>query len=166
MNLHAKFEVFSIILTSFRQGVSFTRPTSKRTPKKPTQIRVNPLTVYAKTLHVRCLNESEYAWVQIVPNNVLCHHNIHLMGYFEFLYGSRVICLPLNIPENCIDHISWKSQERQRLIAFILVNTIQYPRISIYHSKRRGPPAFFHSDTNPILSHFLSILLTNPMFWL
>ena len=48
--LHTKFQVSSIILTSFRQGVIFPSPpppthththTSKRTPKKPTQIRVN-----------------------------------------------------------------------------------------------------------------------------
>ena len=38
--LRAKFEVSSIILTSFRQGVILLPPTSKRTPKKPTQIRV------------------------------------------------------------------------------------------------------------------------------
>ena len=40
--LRAKFEVSSIILTRFRQGVILPRPpsTSKRTPKKPTQIRV------------------------------------------------------------------------------------------------------------------------------
>ena len=43
--LRAKFEVSSIILTSFRQARSFNPPSSppsKRTPKKPTQIRVNP----------------------------------------------------------------------------------------------------------------------------
>ena len=38
--LRAKFEVASIILTSFRQGGGVYPPTSKRTPKKPTQIRV------------------------------------------------------------------------------------------------------------------------------
>ena len=37
--LHAQFEVSSIILTGFRQGGN-PPPTSKRTPKKPTQIRV------------------------------------------------------------------------------------------------------------------------------
>ena len=42
---------------------------------------------------------SEYACVQISSNNILCHHNKRLMGYFEFLYGSVIICLPLNIPE-------------------------------------------------------------------
>ena len=39
--LRAKFEVSSIILMSFRQRVILPLPTSKRTPKKPTQIRVN-----------------------------------------------------------------------------------------------------------------------------
>ena len=43
--LRAKFEVSSIILTSFRQGGwgNFTTcpPPTKRTPKKPTQIRVH-----------------------------------------------------------------------------------------------------------------------------
>ena len=46
--LRAKFEVSSIILTRFRMGVILPPPplhpspffTSKRTPKKPTQIRV------------------------------------------------------------------------------------------------------------------------------
>ena len=39
--LRAKFEVSSIILTSFRQGVILPpHSTSKRTPKKSTQIRV------------------------------------------------------------------------------------------------------------------------------
>ena len=37
------------------------------------------------------------ACVQIAPN-VLYHHNKHLMGYFEFLHGSMIICIPLNIP--------------------------------------------------------------------
>ena len=43
-----KFEVSSIILTGFRQGVILPPPpppTSKRTPKKSTQIRVNTLFV-------------------------------------------------------------------------------------------------------------------------
>ena len=40
--LPAKCEVSSIILTGFRQGArgNFIPPTSKRIPKKPTQIRV------------------------------------------------------------------------------------------------------------------------------
>ena len=40
--LRAKFEVSSIILTRFRKGVILPPPpfTSKRTPTKPTQIRV------------------------------------------------------------------------------------------------------------------------------
>ena len=41
----------------------------------------------------------EYACVHIPPGNGLRHHNKYLMGYFEFLHGSRIICLPLNILE-------------------------------------------------------------------
>ena len=39
----------------------------------------------------------------------------------------------------------------QRLMAFILVNKIQYPQTlknNIYHSNKRVPPLFFHLDTN------------------
>ena len=43
VNLRIKFQVSSIILTSFRDGGNFTRPSSKRAPKKPTQIRVNKI---------------------------------------------------------------------------------------------------------------------------
>ena len=60
--------------------------------------------------------------------------------------------------KNCTDNISSEIQERQRLIAFILVNTIQYPRTlqnNIYHSNKRVPPPFFHSDTNPVFGHVL-----------
>ena len=42
--LRAKFDVSSIILTSFRQGSNITRPlppTPKQIPKKHIQIRVN-----------------------------------------------------------------------------------------------------------------------------
>ena len=50
-----------------------------------------------------------------------------------------------------------KSQKRHRLITFILVNTRQYPRTrqNTCHSKKREPPPFFHSDTNPVLGHVL-----------
>ena len=30
---------------------------------------------------------------------VLFHYKKHLMGYFEFLHVSKIICLPLNISE-------------------------------------------------------------------
>ena len=90
--------------------------------------------------------------------NVLCHHNKLLMKYFKFLYGSGIIFFPLNFQKNCIDNISSKSQNRQRLIAFILVNTIQYPntlRNNIYYSSKRVPPPVFHSSTNPVLCQVL-----------
>ena len=39
--LRVKFQVSNIILRNFRQGVYLPTPTSKRTPKKPSQVRVN-----------------------------------------------------------------------------------------------------------------------------
>ena len=50
MYLCAKFEVSSIILTSFRRG-NFTPPTSKGTPKKPTQIRVNEIDTFYSSIY-------------------------------------------------------------------------------------------------------------------
>ena len=51
-----------------------------------------------------------------------------------------------------------KNQKKQKLIAFIFVNTIQYPRTlkkNIYHLNKRGPPLFFHLDTSPVIGHAL-----------
>ena len=39
--LRAKFNVSSIILTSFRQGIDFYCPTSKRTLKNPPKLELN-----------------------------------------------------------------------------------------------------------------------------
>ena len=53
--------------------------------------------------------------------------------------------------------MSSKRQKRQRLIAFIFSNTIQYPCTlkNIYYSNKRGPSPFFHSDTTLVLGHVL-----------
>ena len=54
--------------------------------------------------------------------------------------------------------MSSKNQKRQRLIAFIFVNTIQYSRtltINIYHSNKWGPPLFLHLDTSFVIGHAL-----------
>ena len=67
-----------------------------------------------------------------------------------------MICLIFQ--KNCIDSIFSKRQKSHRLIAFIFVNTIQYPHTlknNIYHSNKWGPPPFFCSDINPVLGHFL-----------
>ena len=90
---------------------------------------------------------------------IMFYHNKRLMGYFEFLHGSGIICLPLIFQKNSIDKISSKSQSKQRLVTFILVNIIQQPRTlknNIYHSSKRVPPPFFHSDTNPVFGLVLS----------
>ena len=39
---------------------------------------------------------------QMAPGIISCHHNRHLMRHFEFLHGSRMICLPLNISEKML----------------------------------------------------------------
>ena len=80
------------------------------------------------------------------------------MGYFEFPDGLRIICVPLNIPEKVHWQHLFENPNRQRLIVFILANTIQYPRTlksKIYHSNKRGPPLFFHLDINPVLGRVL-----------
>ena len=88
------------------------------------------------------------------------------MGYFEFLHGSRIICLPLNISVK----LHWQ-------YVFIFVNTIQYLRTlknNIYHSNKRGPPLFFHLDTNPVIGHALVcsvdkthvLVVTADLIWL
>ena len=57
--LHTKFQLSSIPLTGFRQGVILTSPppllhthTSKRTPKKPTQIRVKHREITDRLSHL------------------------------------------------------------------------------------------------------------------
>ena len=73
-----------------------------------------PLAACVKTLNLDAWRGSEYACVQISSNNVLCHHNKRLMGYFEFLYGSGIICLPLNIPEKLHwQHLFEKPEEAE-----------------------------------------------------
>ena len=89
------------------------------------------------------------------------------MGYFEFLYDSGIIWLPLNILQKCI---SSKSQKRKWLIAFILINTIQSPctlKSNICHSNKSSIHHHFFIQI-PILclGTFWSIILTKPMFWL
>ena len=57
-----------------------------------------------------------------------------------------------------MDNICSISQERQRLIVSVLVNTMQYQstlKNSIYESKKWEPPPLFHLDTNPVLGRYL-----------
>ena len=56
--LRPKFEVSSKILTSFRHRGNFTPPTSKRTPKKPTQIRVMVIPDISLQTRPECEKES------------------------------------------------------------------------------------------------------------
>ena len=65
----------------------------------------------------------------------------------------------------------------QRLIAFIFVIMIKYPRTlknNIYRSKKQRPPPFFHLDTIPAIGHALVhsvdktyvLLVTVDLIWL
>ena len=83
---------------------------------------------------------SEYACVQNGSNDVLCHHNKRLMGYFQFLHGSGIICLLLNIPEKSHwQHLLEKPEEAETHLPF----------------KQTGTTTIFHSDTNPVFGHIL-----------
>ena len=66
MYLRAKFEVSSIILTSFRQwgggDSNFIPPTLKQIPKKPTQIRVKELVKWNEEYHQTKMNK---LWINI-----------------------------------------------------------------------------------------------------
>ena len=93
----------------------------------------------------------------VAPGNVWCHHSIHLMGYFEFLRGSIMTCLPLNISEKLYwQHLFEKLKERDSLSSS--VNTIQHPRIqknNIDHSSKQGSPLISHSHTKTVLGQVL-----------
>ena len=54
--LHTKFQVSNIILASFRQRgiILLPTPTSKRNPKKPTQIRFNTISINCSSISNRC----------------------------------------------------------------------------------------------------------------
>ena len=72
------------------------------------------LTVSTKTLHLRCLKRFWIRLVLISSNSVLCHHNKRQVGYLEFLYGSGIICLPLNIPKKLhLQHLFEKPEEAE-----------------------------------------------------
>ena len=36
---------------------------------------------------------------QMAPGNVLYHHNRNLVGHFDYLHGSRMICFPSSTSE-------------------------------------------------------------------
>ena len=79
---------------------------------------------------------SEIAYVYIVPSNVLCHHNKHLIECFEVLHNSRIICLWV-FQKNRIDNIFKKLKEAKTDLLHLYFNTTQYQHTlknNIYHS--------------------------------
>ena len=72
---------------------------------------------------------------------------IDLLEHFKFLNGSRVICLPLNTSEKL--HCQYLFEKLGKAETQELLNNNKD------HSRKREPPAFFHSDTNVVLGHVL-----------
>ena len=106
---------------------------------------------------------SEYACVQNASNNVLYHHNKRLMGYFEFIYGSGIIFLPLNIPKKSHWQHLFEKPEEAKLITFILVNTIKYP-----HALSEQHLPFKQTGTTTIFSFRYQSCVwprSDPFFW-
>ena len=67
------------------------------------------------------------------------------MAHFEFLHSSRM--LPLNISEKLhYQHLFEKLGEAE---------TQELLNNNKDHSRKWGPPPFFHSDINLVLSHVL-----------
>ena len=64
INFYIKFQVSSIILSRFRQGVILPTPSPKQTPKKPTLIRVNSLNFFHAS-----------PWFLHSPPQMLHHNN-------------------------------------------------------------------------------------------
>ena len=80
------------------------------------------------------------------------------MGYFKFLYGLGIICLPLNIPEKLHWQHLFENEKPEEAETHRLYLTIQYPRTlknNMYHSNKCVLSPFFHSDTDPVFGHVL-----------
>ena len=91
-----------------------------------------------------------------------CHSSIVTISECPLGYGSGIIYFPLNI----LEKLHWQ-HFYQRLIGFILVNSVQYPRTlknNINHWNKRVPPPLFHSIPILCLTTFWSILLTKIIF--
>ena len=101
------------------------------------------LTVYAKTLYIKCLMG---LWISLwldLPGNVLCD-NKKSVRIFQIEYF-RKIALTISLLK--------ARRGRDSSPSSML---IRYNIHTIYHSNKRGPPPFFHSDTNPVLCHILA----------
>ena len=90
---------------------------------------------------------------QKAPGNVLCRHNIHLMGYFEFLHDSRIVCLPLSISEK----LHWRRGRTSSSSLLIQSNTL-------LSGEQHRP--FKQARTNTIFVFFIWIpILYLVTFW-
>ena len=117
-----------------------------------------PSAVYAVILYLRRLKGFWICLCSDLPCNVLSHYNKHLLRYFEFLPGSMIICLPLNISEKLNwQHLFEKLEKAEtHRLHLCQHDTIPiHPDEHYYHSNKPGLPPFFHLDTNLVLGHIL-----------
>ena len=70
------------------------------------------------------------------------------------MHGSRIICLPLNIPDKIALTVCLRKTRRGRdaLPSSSLIPTHPEEQHSPF---KRGPPPFFHPDTNPVIGDVL-----------
>ena len=109
--------------------------------------------------------------VHIAPGNILCHHSKYLMGYFEFLHGSRITCLPLNIPEKLHSHLCLRKTRKGRdsLPSSLL---IRYNTHAAWRAT--STTSLYHPDSNSeighVLVHFVDkthvLVVTVELIWL
>ena len=85
----------------------------------------------------------------------MCHHNKHLMRYFEFLHGSRIICLPLNIPEKLHWQRLFRKARGGRDLSpwSYLIQYNTHAATSTIQTNRTTTTFFF--GTNPLLGYVL-----------
>ena len=139
--LCTKFQVSSITLTSFRQGDNFPPTTSKRTPKKPTQIRVKFHTMEDSEKQIQTLINSRTAYaghVTKVSNEINdlienCEHYKKLnfvrsntCQEYYFNENSRIIDLVSKIQSYCekfTEKFSKSSKSKRSSLKSSLLNS-------------------------------------------
>ena len=79
------------------------------------------------------------------------------MGYFEFIHGSRIICLSLNTSEKMHwQYLLEKLEEVETHRLLCQYNTIPtHPEEQHLPFKQTGTSTTFSFDTNPVLGHVL-----------
>ena len=110
---------------------------------------------------------SEYACVQIAPDNVLCDHNKQLMGYFVFLPWIEDSLPFFSISEKMYwQHVFKKLEEEENhrlhlywyffnLLIFVNILPMHPEEQHLPFKQMRTTTIFSFRYTNPVLDHVL-----------